>query len=128
MDPYWQKVEEGILTGLEMPEAQYKNWLVEFCDGDEKLKAEIESFLPLTPEVNNFFEKASYELSISAFDRQYTYISTISMNSSERNILESDDINHNLEQIQLQIKRIFMNHNELFWEPPKNTKPLKDLM
>ena len=48
--------------------------------------------------------------------------------NSERNVIESDIINHNVEKIQLQIERIFNNHSELFWKPTKNTKPLIDLM
>lgn len=48
--------------------------------------------------------------------------------NSERNLLENDVIDHNLECIRDQILKIFENHREYFWNRQKRKEPLKDLI
>ncbi|KAG5673974.1 hypothetical protein PVAND_003970 [Polypedilum vanderplanki] len=49
--------------------------------------------------------------------------------SKERNLLENNVIDHNLKSISIQIKKIFDNHREYFWEKQNQKKEeLKELL
>ena len=56
MDLFWQKIEEAVALAPEIPTERRAAWLDEFCAGDAKLKAEIESLLAFENESDNFLE------------------------------------------------------------------------
>ena len=51
-----KKIEEAITIASEIPTLQRQAWLDEFCDGDDELKAEIESLLAFEDKAENFLE------------------------------------------------------------------------
>ena len=57
MDSYWQKIETAIADAPDIPIERRGEWLAEFCGGDAKLKAEIESLLAFESESEGFLEK-----------------------------------------------------------------------
>jgi eukaryotic-like serine/threonine-protein kinase len=58
MDSYWQKIEAAIDLAPDIPIERRDEWLVEFCAGDAKLKAEIESLLAFESEAGCFLENS----------------------------------------------------------------------
>ncbi|MBL8209284.1 MAG: hypothetical protein JNK87_01155 [Bryobacterales bacterium] len=41
----WRRVEETFYAALDQPEEERQRWLVEFCDGDAELLAEVQGML-----------------------------------------------------------------------------------
>jgi eukaryotic-like serine/threonine-protein kinase len=58
MNSYWQKIERAVAQASEMPSAEFKKWLEDFCRGDARLKDEIRSLLAVQTEAENFLEKS----------------------------------------------------------------------
>ncbi len=53
----YKKIEEAIAVSDEMPPAEFRLWLEEYCADDFMLKAEIESLLAFETQADKFLEK-----------------------------------------------------------------------
>lgn len=56
MDSRWEKIEEALCYAAEVPLTDRSSWLDQFCQGDEHLRAEIESLLNSELAAKDFLE------------------------------------------------------------------------